>query len=180
MIFDDYKLINISRYMKSQWLDYVNEFKFNNENLVPDFLNTNFKDLLFDLKHSKNRKFLPNGWVPYEIFFLVEKNTNFILGAINVRYELNDFLLKIAGNIGYGIRPSQRGKNLATIMLFLTLKLLQKKAKHNKIYKYLLTCDERNIASKRVILKNQGIFENKIYDIENDRYVERYWIHLKR
>lgn len=164
--------------MEDQWLDYVEEFKKFQEILVPDFSNLNFKNLRFDLKHSKNPKYLPNNWVPYEILFLVEKDTNFIIGAISIRYELSDYLYKIGGNIGYGIRPTQRGKNNGTTLLFLGLKYLKENLSKHKLEKVLITCDERNIASKKIILKNGGIWENTIYDYEFKRYVERYWIYL--
>ena len=36
------------------------------------------------------------------------------LGAISLRHELNDFLLRAGGHIGYGIRPSARGRGVAT------------------------------------------------------------------
>ena len=36
------------------------------------------------------------------------------LGAITLRHELDDFLLRAGGHIGYGIRPSARGRGLAT------------------------------------------------------------------
>jgi hypothetical protein len=38
-----------------------------------------------------------------------------VLGAIALRHELNDFLLRAAGNIGDGIRPSARRRGLARL-----------------------------------------------------------------
>jgi len=43
------------------------------------------------------------------------------LGAISLRHELNDFLLRAGGHIGYGIRPSARGRGVATWALRSTL-----------------------------------------------------------
>lgn len=42
----------------------------------------------------------------------------------------------------------------------------------------LCVCDEDNIASERVIIKNGGIFENRLYDDEEKVFVKRYWIDL--
>lgn len=42
----------------------------------------------------------------------------------------------------------------------------------------LCVCDEDNIASERVIIKNGGIFENRLYDEEEKVFVKRYWIDL--
>lgn len=42
----------------------------------------------------------------------------------------------------------------------------------------LCVCDEDSIASERVIIKNGGIFENRLYDDEEKVFVKRYWIDL--
>jgi predicted acetyltransferase len=42
----------------------------------------------------------------------------------------------------------------------------------------LCVCDEDNLASERVIIKNGGIFENRLYDDEEKVFVKRYWIDL--
>ena len=43
---------------------------------------------------------------------------------------------------------------------------------------FLCVCDEDNLASEKVILKNGGIFENSLYDEEECVFVKRYWIDL--
>ena len=78
---------------------------------------------------------------------LVDEN-NHIYGGSNIRHELNNNLLKHGGNIGYLIRPSERGKGFAKLMLKLTLK----KCKELDISKVLLTCREENIASSNSII----------------------------
>lgn len=42
----------------------------------------------------------------------------------------------------------------------------------------LCVCDEDNITSERVIIKNGGIFKNRLYDDEEKVFVKRYWIDL--
>lgn len=42
----------------------------------------------------------------------------------------------------------------------------------------LCVCDEDNIASERVIIKNGVIFENRLYDEKEKVFVKRYWIDL--
>ena len=44
--------------------------------------------------------------------------------------------------------------------------------------KVLITCDDDNIASKRIIENNGGIFESKIFKEENKKELRRYWITL--
>jgi predicted acetyltransferase len=40
-----------------------------------------------------------------------------IVGRISIRHFLNDFLKRIGGHIGYIVRPSYRGRGIATEML---------------------------------------------------------------
>lgn len=52
-------------------------------------------------------------------------------------------------------------------------------ARELNLDKVLISCREDNIASKKVIEKNGGIYENNYYDKEKDNSYRRYWIHLK-
>ena len=40
-----------------------------------------------------------------------------LVGAVSVRFELNDYLAKWGGNIGYGVIPKYRGLGYATLIL---------------------------------------------------------------
>ena len=90
------------------------------------------------------------------------------LEFLNLRLRLNERLLNYAGNIGYSIRPSERGKGYAKETLRQGLQV----AKEKNIKKALVTCSVNNPASRAVILANGGIFE----DARNG--VERYWIEV--
>lgn len=46
-----------------------------------------------------------------------------------------------------------------------------------KIDKVLMVCNEDNIGSKKSIIKNGGVLENKV-DIDG-KTIERYWITIK-
>src|SRR5437899_7074529 len=50
--------------------------------------------------------------VPATYWWIVEGST--YLGAITLRHALNEKLLEGGGHIGYGVRPSARGRGLAT------------------------------------------------------------------
>ena len=90
------------------------------------------------------------------------------LGFLNLRLRLNEGLLNYAGNIGYSIRPSERGKGYAKETLRQGLQV----AKEKNIKKALVTCSVNNPASRAVILANGGLIE----DVRNG--VERYWIEV--
>lgn len=119
--------------------------------------------------HSKGRN-LPKDWIPSTTYWLVD-NGEFI-GHINIRHELNDNLEQIGGHIGYAIRPSARKKGYGTKIL----ELILPKAKELGLKKILLTADESNIASQKIIEKNGGILENKVPGEKEPKL--RYWITL--
>ncbi len=55
--------------------------------------------------------------VPSFTYFYVRRNDGEIVGVINIRLFLNDFLKREGGHVGYSIRPSERRKGFATRML---------------------------------------------------------------
>lgn len=89
---------------------------------------------------------------------------------------LNDYLLKFGGHIGYAVRQSKRNRGYATEILSLGLK----KAKELGFNKVLITVDEENIASEKVIIKNNGKLENIVFDAEENVNVKRYWIGINK
>jgi predicted acetyltransferase len=107
--------------------------------------------------------------VPAHTYFLVCNNKR-IFGAINIRHCLNEYLFQFGGHIGYGIRPSERGKGYASLMLGMALPI----AKKLGIDEVLVTCDKNNTASAKTIIKNGGILENEV--MEEEEIVQRYWI----
>ncbi len=115
---------------------------------------------------------LPDGFVPDSIFWLVRGER--IIGTVSLRHELTDYLRQFGGHIGYTIRPSQRGKGLATVMLKLTLE----KARSMGIGRALVTCDKENIGSASVIQKNGGLLESEGLDPTDGKIMQRYWIDL--
>jgi predicted acetyltransferase len=94
------------------------------------------------------------------------------MGRISIRHELNDFLRAFGGHIGYDTVPSFRGRGIATEMLRQALPV----ARALGLTEVLITCDDTNAASIRVIEKNGGsLRETKVHDPSKPlkRY---YWI----
>ena len=79
------------------------------------------------------------------------------LGRISIRHRLTARLTEIGGHIGYDIRPSARHCGHATAMLAAALPV----AHSLGIDPALLTCDEDNTASRKVIEANGGVAEDK-------------------
>lgn len=126
----------------------------------------------------------PDG-VNSHLFFLVERpwaseaswrvEDERILWAIQVRHSIDHpRLIEVGGHIGYGVRPSERGKWYATEMLRFSLL----EAKKLWLEKVLITCLDDNIPSAKVIENNGGVFERYAY--RDEKKYRRYWITLSQ
>ena len=100
----------------------------------------------------------PDGRVPQTTLWWVSGNE--YLGRISIRHRLTASLREIGGHIGYDIRPSARQRGHATAMLAAALPV----ARALGIDRALLTCDEDNLASRKVIEANGGVLEDKSGD----------------
>ena len=132
-----------------------------------------FESWFLDIKNSKSEETVKAGWVPATTYLAIRKSDERMVGIINIRHRLNDFLLNFGGHIGYSVRRSERQKGYATQMLRLALEACPKL----KLSKVLLTCDKENIASVKTILANGGKLENEVP--EGDKMTQRYWINLE-
>ncbi len=132
-----------------------------------------FSNYVEMLKRWREGKDLPQEYVPNT--FLVGIVENNIVGRVSIRHVLNDFLELYGGHIGFGVVPSQRNHGYASEML----KQAISEANSLGISKILITCDEGNIASTRVIEKNGGIFENTVIRTETDIPKRRYWVTIE-
>ena len=127
---------------------------------------------LRNLETYKRSVTCPSQFAPSDTYFLVN-NYNKIFGAITIRHYLNEELLKFGGHIGYGIRPSERRKGYANVML----KMALKNCVNLGIKQVLITCNKGNIASEKTIISNGGVLENELME-ENGNTVQRYWVEL--
>lgn len=133
---------------------------------------SSIEDWLEELKKRSSEATVPEGLVPSSTYLGVREKDNYIVGMIDIRHYLNDFLKQFGGNIGYSVRKSERNKGYAKQML----KLALEKCKDLKMKKVLITCDEDNIASEKVILSANAKFEDiRCIDGENKK---RFWIEL--
>ncbi len=123
------------------------------------------------LKMFSNEKTVPPGCVASTTFFAVRPSDGRIVGTIDVRHRLNDFLRSYGGHIGYGVRPTERNKGYATQMLKLALAY----ARQIGLTKVMLACNRDNEASRRTILKCNGVLEREFLHTDG-HIVQVYWI----
>jgi predicted acetyltransferase len=106
--------------------------------------------------------------VPTDAYFIEEGGR--ILGEVYVRHRLTASLERVGGNIGYKVRPSERNRGVATAALRLALERVRELG----FDRALVTCDNRNAASARVIEKCGGV---RIEDAQRPDGIERrYWV----
>jgi predicted acetyltransferase len=95
-----------------------------------------------------------------------------LVGRISIHHELNDALRREGGHIGYDTVPSVRGRGVATEMLRQALPV----ARALGITEVLLTCDDANAASIRVIEKNGGVLRETRALAPDGPLKRYYWI----
>jgi predicted acetyltransferase len=113
------------------------------------------------------------GWVPCTHFWLIAPD-NRVIGTSRLRHWLVPHLEQEGGHIGYEVRPSERRKGYGTRLLALTLD----RAKDRGLSRVLVTCDEDNVGSRRVIEKNGGELAGKGVSERTGKPILRYWIEL--
>ena len=111
-------------------------------------------------------------WVPSTTRWLVDGSGR-VLGAVNIRHALNEYLREKGGHIGYGVRPSERRKGYASEMLRQALEIVRGLG----IDKVLITCDKDNLGSAGTILKNGGVLDSE--GVDHGKVFQRYWIEVK-
>lgn len=116
-----------------------------------------------------------DGMVPCTYLWITEGSR--YIGAIAFRHHLTPALLNSGGHIGYGVRPSDRGRGAATWALREVCARLSARAEPDRILpdRVLLTCDDSNAASAKTIERCGGVLEDVRTD-EDGQLFRRYWI----
>lgn len=167
------KLIKPTVDLQPAYLSFYEEWKASEEMMVPWVIEkdpSDFPAMVQSLLDAAKGIGLRENWVPDSTYWLVDEE-NRILGVVNIRYSLSEYLFKSGGHIGYGVRPSERQKGYATKMLGLALEETKKLG----INPVLVCCDAVNIASDKTIRNNGGV-EDIDFVEDNGNVIKRYWI----
>lgn len=128
-----------------------------------------WSDYLALLSGREAGRQLPPGRVPDTT--LVGDVHGDLVGRISIRHDLNAWLAEVGGHIGYCVLPAFRGRGHATEMLRQSLSI----AWGLGIPNVLITCDEDNIGSRKVIEANGGAFERHAVNPDGP-LKRRYWV----
>jgi predicted acetyltransferase len=165
------KIIKPDESHKKEFLNYVLEAYLANEKEIPLNYKGNYEIWLRDIKNEEKGINLKENRVSATTYFVFDNNK--IVGTLSIRHNLDlPCVYNFVGHIGYNVRVSERNKGYGKKILELGLK----ECKKMQIENVLITCLESNIASKKIILSQGGILENKIYFEEEDENICRYII----
>lgn len=115
---------------------------------------------------------VPAGKIPGLTYFFVREEDDSIVGMINIRLALNEFLRNEAGHIGYCIRPTERRKGYGTQLLRAGVTVCRRV----DIKEVIVTCDKSNLGSAGVIRNCGGVLEAELYSETFGEVIQRYVI----
>lgn len=140
---------SISR--KLDAINYYNEFVLNNSHSNGDggldkFLDRNdYEGWLLSLENKKNGNTKDN--IYSETYFFIRKSDNRLIGMVDLRFNLNEYLERFGGHVGYAIRPSERLKGYNKINAYLALN----KFLEHGLETILVTCSDDNVGSRKTV-----------------------------
>lgn len=167
---------------KAEIIEYLNEFaaagsEINGSGSLDRILSGwTFEQALERCLSMENKEYAEKmNRCPGKTFLLIRENDNRLVGTVNVRWDLNEEMLRFGGHIGYGIRPSERRKGYNKINLYLALK----EAKKIGLDRVMIDCAASNIASDKTIQALGGILERCEKDPADDEMTNVYWINVE-
>lgn len=132
-----------------------------------------FEDWLNLVMVNSSPETVHENWVVASTFFVIRKSDRKMIGMVDIRHSLNDFLASYGGHIGYGVRPSERKKGYGTQILQMALTY----ARGLGLSRVMLACNQDNIASRKIIQTCGGVKEREFVHSDG-KCVEVYWIEL--
>lgn len=126
----------------------------------------NYEGYLNNVYYYSKENNLPDGEVATSTFWLIDEKE--VVGVVRVRHQE----VECAGHIGYDISPDYRNRGYGAQIL----KLALIKARDLGIEEAIVTCNVDNIASKKIIEKNNGKLLGTIFDEEENEHLYKYSI----
>jgi predicted acetyltransferase len=130
-----------------------------------------FADFLRVLEDHRVGRGLPSTVAPSSFLFAFDDGV--IVGRASIRHALVPPLGELAGHIGFAVLPAHRNRGHATRILRAAVRFAHDALGLERV---LVTCDDDNVASRRVIEKCRGVFDALREDASLRRPKRRYWI----
>lgn len=164
---------------KYEAMEFIREFKHDNSTIHGDgslnsyLANSTYEEWLdFVVNLSKGDY---NNYVKAKTYFLVRSDDDKIVGIINLRFKLNDYLREFGGHIGYSIRPLERKKGYNKVNTYLALNIYLNEG----FEELLITCDKSNDASRKTIEFFDSKFIRTAYDESDNTNTNVYSINIQ-
>lgn len=133
-----------------------------------------YGDWLAQVLDNRTEETVRPGLVPASTMLCIREEDERLVGIIDIRHRLNEYLNQVGGHIGYAIRKTERRKGYGKEMLRLALTRICPKV---GVEKALVTCDKDNEASRRTIMACGGSFAGEIE--AEGKVVQRYWAKVR-
>jgi len=175
MCAEELELIDPREDWRGEYLEYMEEFRAAGEPFVHGQREEAMRDFAAFVRLRKDRaegRNLSDGYVPANTYWLVRGRR--VLATSRLRHRLTAALEDDGGHIGYEVRPSERTRGYGKLLLSLTLE----RARRRGLKRVLLTCNQDNPASARIIESNGGTLTSEGISKRDGRPIRRYWIEL--
>ena len=110
-----------------------------------------YADYLKKINAWSRGEMLPSHFVPCS-FLVGALDDGRLVGRVSIRHQLNEFLREIGGHVGYMVLPQFRRQGAGTEMLRQCIPITRSLG----LDRILVTCDENNLGSRRIIENNGG------------------------
>ncbi len=163
---------------KNEIIDYIKEFAIYHsdtngmgalDKILEGYTFEQALDMCLKLKDEVYAKKL--GRCQSKTFLLIREDDDRIVGAINVRWNLIESMKEFGGNIGYGIRPTERRKGYNKINLYLALIEAYKLG----LEEVILDCDVNNLGSVKTLEALNGKLKKTAIDPYDGVLTSVYW-----